>query len=98
MNGRAPEYRRCNEVTMVNPETWEFKTFWKNVHQQFLITEGTINGCTYKAGESRLVESKEEGNAEYIECRKAGWLTFREFLKKQNKVFQANWNDFDVLF
>ena len=81
---------------MVNPETWEFKTFWKNVHQQFLISEGKINGMTYKVGAPRLTE-KDPGNEEFLECCRAGWLTLSSFLETQTPTFRAHWRDYTIL-
>ena len=82
---RQPEYRRCKEVTLIDPKTCNFKTFWKNVHQQYLITEGTVYGLTYEVGEARLVE-KDEGNAEYVECRKNGWQKWEDFCKEKDAM------------
>lgn len=79
MNGRAPEYKRVNEQTLVkkiNGKT-RFVTFWKNVHQQFLISEGIIDGLTYTVESSRVV-NREEGNAFWYECKKAGWTKWTD--------------------
>lgn len=72
MNGRAPAYVHVNEVTLWNPETREFRTFWKNVHQQRLITTGHYYGLTYEIEETRVTD-KEAGNAEYLACKAAGF-------------------------
>lgn len=82
MNGRAPAYRKCNEVTLVKEIDGKVKfyTFWKNVHQQFLVSSGYIYGCTYSVGEPVLV-TKEEGNKLFLECRKADWVPMKEYYK-----------------
>lgn len=81
MNGRNPAYRRCNEQTLVKTVDGQerFITFWKNVHQQFLISEGVINGATYTVEEEKLV-TKEEGNAVYIQRRSDGWVKLDRIL------------------
>lgn len=85
MNGRAPEYKKCNEITLV----WKcdgvlyFRTFWKNVHQQFLLTGGTVNGCTYTVTYSNPV-TKEDGNACYVDSRKHGWVKWEQYCKENN--------------
>ena len=83
MNGRAPKYRKCNEITLINPATREFKTFWKNAHQQFLISEGKFYGLTYEAGNGELVD-KESGNAEYIRLRKEGWMKWQDYCREKS--------------
>ena len=88
---RQPEFVKVNEVTLIDPKTCKFKTFWKNVHQQRLITEGTVYGLTYEVGEKRVVE-KDAGNAEYIECRKDGWMKWKDFC--QSKDVMSIYYDF----
>ena len=90
MNGRAPAYKKCNEVTLVKEVDgrWKFYTFWKNVHQQFLISSGYINGCTYEVGEPILV-TKEEGNKFYISCKKSGWVKMQEFFRNNPIILQS---------
>ena len=88
MNGRAPEYVKCNEQTLVKVINGErkFITFWKNVHQQFLISEGTINGATYSSEVPKHV-TKEDGNKVYIECRRNGWKRF----EKSELAYMLEW-------
>ena len=88
MNGRAPAYRRCNEVTLVkNIEgKLEFKTFWKNVHQQFFISTGIIYGLTYEVLNKELVKDVGEGNMCYVKCRKDGWVKWEDFCKENNAM------------
>ena len=88
MNGRNFEYRVCNEQTLVKRvgTSIRFVTFWKNVHQQFLISVGTIKGCTYEVYNSREV-TKDEGNEQYINYRKNGYVKF-----KDSKIsFMSKW-------
>lgn len=80
---RVPDYVRVNEVTLINPSTGEFKTFWKNAHEQRLITEGQVYGLTYEVRSTRVV-GKDEGNAEYIRDRKCGWVKWYDFCKQKD--------------
>ena len=79
MNGRAPEYVRCKEQTLVKRENGivHFVSFWKNVHQQRIVSKGTINGCTYTVNNS-VVVTKDEGNRIYIDYRKDGYVKFKD--------------------
>ena len=93
MNGRAPEYRRCNEITIINPKTRQFKTFWKNVHQQFLITDGKVEGCTFTVGKAELTE-KGPGNALYKELRQNGWKKWEDFCEDKGGIWTQVLRDF----
>lgn len=88
MNGRAPEYRHCNEVTLVKTidNKLHFKTFWKNVHQQFLISEGFIYGLTYEIIKTEVVRDKESGNRDYKTCRAQGWQKWEDFCKENGAM------------
>lgn len=83
MNGRAPEFKRVIPVTLINPETREFKTFHKNAHQQYLITVGKFYGCTYEVGKTEQTE-KDPGNAEYKKLRSNGWIKWQDYCKAKN--------------
>lgn len=89
MNGRAPAYRKCNEVTLVKEIDGKVKfyTFWKNVHQQFLVSSGYIYGCTYEVV-GKSVVTKEEGNELFLECRKAGWVPMKEYFQDCPLIIQ----------
>lgn len=88
MNSRQPAYRKCNEVTLI-ADNGKFYTFWKNVHQQFLITEGQLNGLTFSVETPRVV-NKEEGNKFYLKCVKEGYIKWQDFCKKKNRMCLYN--------
>lgn len=79
MNGRAPAYKRVNEQTLVKEIDGQtrFATFWKNVHQQLLVSEGVIYGLTYKVESTRVV-TRDEGNAFWYECKQAGYTKWTD--------------------
>lgn len=83
MNGRAPEYKKVNPVTLIDPKTNKFKTFHKNAHEQLMITDGRFWGCTYEIGES-VYPDRENGNAEYKKLRKNGWIKWQDFCNEKN--------------
>lgn len=71
------------DITLINSKTGEFKTFWKNVHGQCLISEGKFHGLTYEVGSPKLTE-RDPGNAEFLRLRKLGWIKWQDFCKMRS--------------
>ena len=75
--------RKRRDVTLINKETGEFKTFWTNVHGQHFISDGQVNGFTYTIEDGKLVK-KDAGNAEFIRLKKECWIEWEDFCKEDN--------------
>lgn len=88
MNARGPEFVRVNEQTLVKSvgDQRRFITFWKNVHQQRLVSKGVINGSTYTV-ESTDTVTREEGNSIWREHKADGWVR----IEKSEFAYMTEW-------